>query len=136
MQLNRRQALTGFGTISLGALLAACGDEDEAPAPQTSSGRADLFGDTSSCTLTPEQTEGPYYFDVDKVRRDVREGRDGVALRLAIRVRDADCKPIENAVVEIWHCDATGNYSGFDDAPEETTYLRGAQRRISTTRRS
>ena len=123
MQLNRRQALSGFGTISLGALLAACADEDQ-PAPAA---EEDMFGDESACTLTPEQTEGPYYFDVDKVRRDVREGRDGVALRLALRVRDADCKPIENAVVEIWHCDATGSYSGFDDAAEQTTYLRGAQ---------
>ena len=123
MQLNRRQALSGFGTISLGALLAACADEDQ-PAPPA---EEDMFGDESACTLTPEQTEGPYYFDVDKVRRDVREGRDGVALRLALRVRDADCQPIENAVVEIWHCDAAGSYSGFDDAAEQTTYLRGAQ---------
>jgi protocatechuate 3,4-dioxygenase beta subunit len=38
-------------------------------------------------------------------------------------VRSAgECEPIQNAVVDIWHCDAEGSYS----EPGET-YLRGAQ---------
>ena len=62
---------------------------------------AALFDDTSACTLTAEQTEGPYYFDVDKIRTDIREDREGAELRLAIRVRDADgCAPLRNAAVE------------------------------------
>jgi protocatechuate 3,4-dioxygenase beta subunit len=131
-QLNRRQALAGFGTVSLGALLAACGGDEEGSSQETAAkastaeGRAslaDLFDDTSSCTLTPEETEGPYYFDADAIRSDVREGREGVVLRLAIRVRDAKrCEPLPDAVVDIWHCDALGNYSGAGE-----TYLRGTQ---------
>jgi protocatechuate 3,4-dioxygenase beta subunit len=61
-----------------------------------------------------------------------------VLLRLAVRVRDAgSCKPIENAIVDIWHCDALGSYSGFESAStggpggggrtDDETYLRGAQ---------
>jgi protocatechuate 3,4-dioxygenase beta subunit len=47
-------------------------------------------------------------------------------LRLALRVRDAgSCEPIDNAVVDIWHCDALGSYSGVDS--DRRTYLRGAQ---------
>ncbi len=54
-------------------------------------------------------------------------------------MRDAaSCEPLRNAVVDIWHCDATGNYSGFESASQggpgggggptdEETYLRGAQ---------
>jgi hypothetical protein len=42
--LNRRQALAGFGTVSLGALLAACGGDDKAggatPATATTEARA------------------------------------------------------------------------------------------------
>jgi protocatechuate 3,4-dioxygenase beta subunit len=83
-------------------------------------------------------TEGPYYFDVDSIRRDIREDREGTDLRLLIRVQDAEaCTPIESAVVEIWHCDAGGLYSGFELASQggvggsgptdEETYLRGAQ---------
>jgi protocatechuate 3,4-dioxygenase beta subunit len=144
-KIDRRQALAAFGTVGLGALLGACGSESDtngaatavptteggtatvqpqsSPSPDT----ADLFGDAPSCTLTPELTEGPYYFDADSIRSDIREDRDGVRLRLAIRVRDADgCNPLPNAVVDIWHCDAGGVYSGFD-AGEGERFLRGAQ---------
>jgi protocatechuate 3,4-dioxygenase beta subunit len=105
---------------------------------------ADLFDSSASCSLTPEETEGPYYFDVDRIRSDIREDREGTLLRLAIRVRDAEsCKPIENAVVDVWQCDALGGYSGFESGggggpgggpgggnsgpSDDTTYLRGAQ---------
>src|SRR5215207_4225198 len=113
--MNRRQALMGFGTVSLGALLAACGDDEgsrrttevsttEGPTtgvrPKTGSDLSELFGDTSSCTLTPQETEGPYYFEADSIRSDIREDRNGAALRIAIRVRGAArCEPLSNAVV-------------------------------------
>ncbi|WP_370962809.1 hypothetical protein [Amycolatopsis sp. cg9] len=36
-------------------------------------------------------------------------------LRLALQVQDSEtCKPIPHAVVEIWHCDAGGLYSGAE----------------------
>ena len=76
-----------------------------------------------SCSLTPEQTEGPFYFDADKIRSDIREGHDGAELRMRLQVRTAgECKPLRDAVVDIWHCDAAGEYS-FD--PD--TFCRGAQ---------
>ena len=86
-------------------------------APQTGSAASidDLFADSASCTLTPEETEGPYHLDVGAIRSDIREDRDGTNLRVAIRVQDAAaCTPIANAVVDIWHCDAEGLYSGFE----------------------
>jgi protocatechuate 3,4-dioxygenase beta subunit len=139
-RLSRREALAGAGAVSLGALLAACGSDEESTTTSVpasggettvqsrgGSGLADLFDDSSSCTLTAEQTEGPYYFDVDKIRTDIREDRDGTELRLAIRVREAEsCSPLRNAVVELWHADAAGVYSGFDSGTGED-FLRGAQ---------
>ena len=124
-RLSRRQALAGFGSVSLGALLAACSDDEDGPTAQveTSEGTTSRFDDAATCTQTAEQTEGPFYFDVDRVRSDIREDREGATLRLGVRVRDAaECEPIANAVVDIWHCDAEGSYS----EPGET-YLRGAQ---------
>ena len=57
------------------------------------------------------------------MRSDIREDREGVPLRLAIRIRGAPkCEPIKDAVVDIWHCDATGSYSERGE-----TYLRGLQ---------
>ena len=141
-RINRRQALAGIGSVSLGALLAACGGDDDATSTTTSvattegettvqsrsgSDLAELFDDTSACTLSPEETEGPYYFDADKIRSDIREDREGAELRLAIRVRDAEsCEALRNAVVDIWHADAGGVYSGFDSGAGEV-FLRGAQ---------
>jgi len=108
----------------------------------TSKVSAELFDQSAACVLAPELTEGPYYFDVDSIRSDITEDRQGTRLRLALRVRDAgSCKPIENAVVDVWHCDAVGTYSGFEAASQgagaggpggsgpsdEKTYLRGAQ---------
>ena len=135
--LNRRQALAGFGSVSLGALLTACSDDDAPGArvettegtpstvePKGSGGDlASRFDDAATCTQTAEQTEGPFYFDVDRIRSDIRENREGATLRLGVRVRDAaECEPIRNAVVDIWHCDAEGSYSATGE-----TYLRGAQ---------
>jgi protocatechuate 3,4-dioxygenase beta subunit len=124
--VSRRQALAGFGSVTLGALIAACNDDDDASSPSaetTTTGRS-KFDDAARCTRTAEETEGPFYFEVDRVRSDIREGRPGTELRLGVRVRDlsAGCKPIRNAVVDVWHCDATGSYS----EPGET-FLRGLQ---------
>ena len=67
--------------------------------------------------MSPALTEGPYYFDVDAIRNDITEDREGTPLRLALRVLDAgSCEPIPNAIVDVWHCDATGLYSGFESA--------------------
>lgn len=135
MNRSRRQVLAAGGTIGLGTLLAACTGSTTATVPTTQGGSATVspqtsssvtFPDADSCTLTPEETEGPYYFDVDSVRSDIREDRPGTPLRLAMRVRDASCKPVSNAVVDIWHCDAGGEYSGFQGGTGKT-YLRGTQ---------
>jgi protocatechuate 3,4-dioxygenase beta subunit len=140
---NRRRALAAFGSVSLGALIAACGGDGDGsttkvsttdgrtttvePQGRSNAALSDLFDDSSSCTLTLAETEGPYYFDADSIRSDIREDREGTRLRLAVRVRDADsCKPLRNAVVDIWHCDALGVYSGFDSGEGER-FLRGAQ---------
>ena len=123
--ISRRQALAGLGTISAGALIAACSDDDdnESSARETTETDADGFDKAATCRQTAEETEGPFYFDVDKIRSDISEDRDGVPLRLGVRVRDAAaCEPIANAVVDLWHCDAEGSYS---EEPE--TYCRGAQ---------
>ena len=111
--ISRRQALAGLGTVSVGALIAACSDDDDGGEPTTSSGDgASRFDDAATCRQTAEQTEGPFYFDVDKIRSDIREDREGVPLRLGVRARDAaQCEPIANAVVDVWHCDAEGSYS-------------------------
>lgn len=76
---------------------------------------------TGVCVLTPELTEGPYYLDDMLVREDITEGKAGIPMALRITVVDATtCAPIENAAVDVWHCDARGYYSGFVDADPDS----------------
>ncbi|MFE9877190.1 intradiol ring-cleavage dioxygenase [Streptomyces sp. NPDC005784] len=83
------------------------------------------------CTLTKEMTEGPYYLDGQLVRADVTEGKAGAPLKLVLTVvDDSTCAAISNALVEIWHCDALGEYSGFvgnngHSEADDGTFLRG-----------
>jgi protocatechuate 3,4-dioxygenase beta subunit len=67
-----------------------------------------------ACTLAAEQEEGPYYINTALVRQDIRESKVGVPLQLRVAVVDAKrCSPLPGAALDIWHCDATGVYSGF-----------------------
>ena len=129
--LTRRGSLLGLGGIAAAALgaggaLAALDDDAEAAA----GGPAAVASGLVTCVLTPEMTQGPYYLDGDKVRRDIREGRPGTRLDLAASVVDVStCKPIKSAAVDIWHCDAGGTYSGFaQEGTAGRTFMRGIQR--------
>ena len=67
--------------------------------------------DDSVCILTQAQVEGPYHLSAP-MRANVTEGKAGVPFELSIQVVEADgCTPLTGATVEIWHCDAQGNYS-------------------------
>ncbi|MFG1702590.1 intradiol ring-cleavage dioxygenase [Nonomuraea sp. M3C6] len=109
-RVSRRRLITSIGisSLGLGGVLAARSPDATAV---TDSG--DLFSDARTCTLTPAATKGPFYFDADKIRSDIRENKPGVRLRLAIKVQDSDtCQPLPGVVVDIWNCDASGLYSG------------------------
>ena len=92
-------------------------------------GRDAFAGESVSCVLTPEQTEGPYYIAKEKLRRNITDGRPGTPLTLRLAVVDAKtCRPIKGAAVDIWHCDASGIYSGFGAGRASRTFMRGIQR--------
>ena len=101
--------------------------------PSTTSLTAADFDGLAVCALTPEQTAGPFPLEEQFVRRDITEGFDGHAVLLGFRVVDADCTPVPGAAVEVWHTDATGDYSAFADGgggkdeAEGTTFMRGTQ---------
>jgi protocatechuate 3,4-dioxygenase beta subunit len=76
--------------------------------------RSALAADADVCRLIPEQEEGPYYVAGELVRTNIAESKPGVPLSLRILVLDArSCKPLSNAAVDVWHCDALGLYAGF-----------------------
>ena len=128
--VSRRSALLKLGGLAAGAIGAGFGARellDASPAEAAGTGPAAVAPGLVSCVLTPEQTEGPYFLEGDKVRRNITERRPGVPLTLRLTVLDVStCKPIRNAAVDIWHCDASGTYSGVQG--DTGSFLRGIQR--------
>lgn len=131
--INRRDAFRGLAITASGGLLmsqSAFAQEAAASASQT----AALLQGADVCVIIPEVTEGPYYFDPAMERADITEGRPGIPTRLRLQVVDAACAPMSGARVDIWHCDASGVYSGYagqgDDRSVDTTgetFMRGTQ---------
>lgn len=126
-RLTRRGILAWAGGVGLAALAPRCGDGNGVGGGgATGQSTATAGATTVDCVLTPELTEGPFYLDLALVRRDIREDRPGTPLELTATVADADsCEPIEAAAVDVWHCDATGEYSGVEGG--SGTFLRGIQ---------
>jgi protocatechuate 3,4-dioxygenase beta subunit len=88
------------------------------------------------CVVTPAQTEGPFFVDErlhrSDIRSDPRDGslRPGVPLALALRASTlaaAGCAPLAGAMIDLWHCDAGGAYSGTAEAGAASRFLRGYQ---------
>ncbi|NUP13259.1 MAG: protocatechuate 3,4-dioxygenase [Polyangiaceae bacterium] len=67
-----------------------------------------------TCNVYASSTEGPCHAP-SPTRKDVSEGYPGLPMRLELLIVDADCNPVPNAEVEIWHCDTLGVYSGDID---------------------
>jgi protocatechuate 3,4-dioxygenase beta subunit len=121
--VDRRRLLTLAGTAPLVlAATSACAEPVAGPAVD------------KVCRLTPQATQGPYWFDPRINRADVTEGKPGVPVRVTVTVVDGGCRPIPNARVDLWHCDAAGIYSGYEGQGDDhatgakgTSFLRGAQ---------
>lgn len=137
-RISRRRALTILAGASLGAVAAACSRGTDSPRGSAATSNAPTGGSTSSpaaapaaqadCVLTPEMTEGPFYLDLNMIRRDITEGRPGTPLTLDLTVVDAEsCVPLKDAAVDVWHTDASGEYSGVGGSPRSSTFMRGIQ---------
>lgn len=140
-QLTRRGALGVLSSPGVAAVAAACRSSTTAPSSGSGSTTSTTSGGTtngSACVVSPEETIGPYPDNTGMLnnpafyRKDVTEGRPGTALALNLTVVNvkSGCSPVADAAVEIWQCDASGNYSeyaqpGFNGTGQ--TFLRGLQ---------
>ena len=152
--LSRRDTLKLLG-LGSAAFLAACTSPEATGtlAPTAESTLVPTIGPTQvpstqvsatastflDCVVRPELTIGPYFVDEQLERSDIRSNssdnsvKEGVPLTLNINVTsvaDNSCTPIQGAQVDIWHCDAQGQYSGVSDQGSDTSgqdFLRGYQ---------
>ncbi|RMD42460.1 hypothetical protein DV735_g2672, partial [Chaetothyriales sp. CBS 134920] len=102
----------------------------------SSTAETTVFSANTSCILTPEVTDGPYYVWGELIRQDVKEDlySDGVDLYLEVQYLDVTtCEPVPDVYVDIWNANATGVYSGISVSGNyaadgyNSTYLRGIQ---------
>ena len=126
--LSRREVLAALGTSGL-AMLAGGPQQLAWATPRR----------VPACVARPEQTEGPYFVDRVLRRSDIRSDpgsgalKEGTPLGLTLAVsaiRAGGCAPLAGAHVDIWHCDASGVYSGVEDPGFNTvgqSFLRGYQ---------
>ncbi|MDF2268773.1 intradiol ring-cleavage dioxygenase [Streptomyces coacervatus] len=125
--IGRRAVLIATGATA--ATLAVAATAHDAPTTVNTADTAPVAA-AAVCTLTKEMTEGPYYLDGALVRSDITESKPGIPLKLALTVVNSACTVIPKALVEIWHADALGEYSGYvgsngHNESDDGTFLRG-----------
>ncbi|HEU5291547.1 MAG TPA: intradiol ring-cleavage dioxygenase [Cyclobacteriaceae bacterium] len=111
-----KRGLSGVGAIvGLGTVIASCGSDDPT---------------NGACSLSPSETAGPFPIKTPAslVLENIVSDRAGVALLMTLTVQDQsnNCMPMANVFVDVWHCDADGNYSEYG-TETASHYLRGRQ---------
>ncbi len=136
--LSRRDALKLLG-MGGAAFLVSCAAPEVTNTLVPTSVSMPTIGAALDCIVRPELTIGPYFVDGQLNRSDIRSEpsdnsiRKGIPLTLNINVASVgneSCAPIEGAQIDIWHCDAQGQYSGVSDQGFDTSgqkFLRGYQ---------
>lgn len=70
-----------------------------------------LEGLAQTCgSLTPRQTEGPFFKTESPKRSSLLEKDAKTRLVVTGTVLSAQCKPVPNALLDFWHADEAGEY--------------------------
>ncbi len=131
----------GLGSLGLFAVipaLNACTKESvEADTTTGTTISSDPTVTPSSCSVTNSETEGPFptKSPASYATTNIVSDRTGTPLTVKIYIRNvnASCAIIKGAIVDIWHCDAAGNYSQYGGTTMQSTnytsvnFLRGRQ---------
>lgn len=125
--------LSSLGMMTIAPLIIAC--KSSSLEANTATGVTDGTGSTngssaSDCTLNPSETAGPYPTKdpASYVIKDIKAGETGVNMiaNITIKNKNTGCGALQGAIVDIWHCDADGNYSEYGSLTS-SHFLRGRQ---------
>ncbi len=126
----------GIGSLAL-PLFVKCTDDEVNPSNNGNSDELTSEETAASCTQTSSETAGPFPTKNPSSlqRTDIRSDQTGIDLDVEITILDENsgCIPLENAIVDIWHCDKDGNYSEYGGTGMQSSdytnvhFLRGRQ---------
>jgi protocatechuate 3,4-dioxygenase beta subunit len=153
--LKRRRSLLWLAAGAAVAPLLACGgggDDDGTSTTSTTGGSSSTGSSgTSTCSVIPEETAGPYPGDGSNsnssgvvnvltlsgiVRSDIRTsiaGASGTAAGVPLTVTltlvntNSSCASLEGYAIYLWHCSREGLYSLYSSGVTNQNYLRGVQ---------
>lgn len=116
------------GLVGAGAIVAI-------PALMSSIKASEDLIESDTCEVSPSETDGPFPIKTpaELMRENIVGDRIGIPLRINIGVENInnDCAPLKDVYVDIWHCDAKGNYSEYsrqlDGNFTKQHFLRGRQ---------
>lgn len=88
-----------------------------------------------NCPQTPDEIKGPFPIKTpaDWVRENIIGNRAGIPLLIEFTIINSgdNCTPLSGVFVDLWHCDASGNYSEYDGQIDgdftSEHFLRGRQ---------
>jgi hypothetical protein len=131
-EISRRQAISLLAVAGAGVMLGCGGGTKTSTTTTTTTTTAN-----TSCTVTPEGEEGPYFVNDSATgfsRSDIRSNLDGTntqsGIPLTIYTYDSEnsCAAMANVQIDIWHCNGSGIYSAEDvEDTSGETWLRGYQ---------
>jgi protocatechuate 3,4-dioxygenase beta subunit len=120
----------GLGAVS-SAFLIACKTDDVTTTDSTNG------SSSSNCTVTNSETAGPFPIKdpASLVLTNIKGDRAGVAMtmKVTIKNKNASCAALQGVLVDLWHCDAKGEYSEYGGTNMQATnytsvhWLRGRQ---------
>ena len=152
--IQRRRALLWLAGAGAVTMLGCGGGGDDAgttSSASTGSSGSSSSGGSTSCSVIPEETAGPYPGDGSNnsngatsnvlalsgiVRSDIRSsigGASGTAAGVPLSVQinlvntNGSCADLSGYAIYLWHCTRDGNYSLYSSAIADQNYLRGVQ---------
>lgn len=128
-----KNGIAALGLSFVTPLVISCSKEDAVAATGTTGTKT---GD-GSCTVSPSETAGPFPTKSPSslVSSNIVSDSPGVPLAIKITVNNSNsnCAALAKAIVDVWHCDAGGNYSEYGGGGMQSTnytsvhFLRGRQ---------
>ncbi len=134
-----KTGVTALGLAFVVPLVKSCSKSDLLTGDTSGNATDSTSTSSGDCVVSPTETAGPFPTRSPSglVRSNIVSDRPGVPLIINITVdnHNNNCSPLEGVIVDIWHCDAGGNYSEYGGGGMQSTdytgssyhFLRGRQ---------